>query len=109
MRRKLQSADIPVADISTDTAVYKDNPDEWWFVEGAKYVERLKQAWRPASSERLTKEMMEKAMLSPSECEAAVTDPSFATFEVEVAAGRYDKASALISPATIFGKRLTRA
>ena len=26
LRRKLQSADIPVADISTDTAVYKDNP-----------------------------------------------------------------------------------
>ena len=78
LRRKLRSADIPVADIYTNETVYKDKPEEWWFVEGAKYVERLKQAWRPASSERLTKEMMEKVMLSPSECEAVVTDPSFA-------------------------------
>ena len=108
LRNQLREADVSLDDISTAEDRYKDKRDEWWYAEGSKYFDRLLHKFAPRKREFLSKEMMDGTVLSPSECAEVVADPRFEQFEAQLALGDFRKAAALVSPDTVFGKRITR-
>jgi hypothetical protein len=77
LRVQLRQADIRIDDILTDEHRYKGKKAEWWFIEGAKYTDRLLNKFRPRVRDYLSPEMMAGTMLSPTECQAVVEDPLF--------------------------------
>ena len=108
LRNKLRGADLKVSDVLT-TEAYKGKKEEWWFNEGCKYCDRLIGKFSITARDVLTPEMMSGITLSPTECKVSVTDKRFDKWESAMEKNDYKKAAAIISPATAWGKMLTRA